>query len=138
MMFFSQLGGYVFTNRQQRLNTEQNRAIAVPAGGAIVLNSLSRHISKATGEISAQAVIQAGATNLATLTNDPRTLRLLRTSYSQAVTDTMYLSLAAAAIALPFASAMEWKNVKTVSKERASAELLVESDKEQASPSTGD
>ncbi|KAL8828972.1 MAG: hypothetical protein Q9170_006372, partial [Blastenia crenularia] len=113
------------------------RAMAVAAGGAIVLNSLSRHISKATGELSALDVIQAGATNLAILTNDPRILRLLRTSYSRAITDTIYLSLAAAAIALPFASAMEWKNVKRVSREKASTEACMESDKGQVSSSMG-
>ena len=71
-----------------------------------------------TTQISAQSVINIGATNLGRLTRSPDVLRSLQVAYSVAVRDTLYFSLAAISIALPFAVGMEWRNVKKVSASR--------------------
>lgn len=39
-------------------------------------------------------------------------LRAIQAAYSQAVTNVLYFSLAAIAVAMPFALCMEWKNMK--------------------------
>lgn len=84
------------------------------------MNSLAAEVPKLTTTVSPKAVIQAGATNLRVLTADPSTLRALQAAYATAVVHTLYLALASMAIALPFAVGMEWKNVHTESRHRAS------------------
>ena len=82
------------------------------------MNSLIREIPRNTHEVSAPEALKAGATHLKTVTTDPKVLRALEVSYSNAVRNTLYLAVASIAIALPFASGMEWKNVKKVSADR--------------------
>ena len=69
--------------------------------------------------MSAQAAISAGATNLRTLTHNATVVYALQAAYAKAVTNTVYLAVAAACLCLPFAVFMEWKSVKPseVSKE---------------------
>ena len=94
-----------------------SRAIAIPIGETIFVHSLSSEISKHTPEISGSLVVHVGPTNLKSLTTDSSTLRSLRASYSQAVTDVIYFSTAALAVALPFALFMEWRNIKALKDE---------------------
>ncbi|KAL8827933.1 MAG: hypothetical protein Q9170_006815 [Blastenia crenularia] len=95
--FFQQLGG----------------AIAIPIGNTLLVNGLLREIPRRTDAVSAQAVIRAGATNLRQLTNgDAVTLRAVQSGYAKAVVATLYLALAAACVALPFAAGMEWRSVR--------------------------
>ncbi|KAL8921809.1 MAG: hypothetical protein Q9208_005566 [Pyrenodesmia sp. 3 TL-2023] len=96
VVFFQQLGG----------------AIAIPIGNTLLVNGLLEQIPRRTDSVSAQQVIQAGATNLRTLTNNDRVLRAVQIGYADAVVTTLYLAVAAACVSLPFAACMEWKSVK--------------------------
>lgn len=73
---------------------------------------------KAAPTVSPKAVFNIGATNLAALTTDLKILKALRRSYSQAVVNVLYFVLGIVVFALPFALALEWKNVKKVSAQR--------------------
>ncbi|KAL9075027.1 MAG: hypothetical protein Q9161_001958 [Pseudevernia consocians] len=101
VVFFSQLGG----------------AITIPIGQTIFVSSLASANSKRSTGVSAQAIIHAGATNLNSLSADPSTIHALQDSYSEAVTDVLYFSVGALAIAMPLALFMEWKSMKKVSSE---------------------
>ena len=100
----------------------QYRAIAIPIGDAIFVNSLLSEVPKHTQAISPSAVVSAGAGNLRKEATNSTVLRALQVSYSNAVTDTLYLALATVCLALFFACGMEWKNIKKVAKERKKAE----------------
>ena len=96
IVFFSQLGG----------------AIAVPVAETIFVGSISSQVAaQAFPGISPEAVVHAGATELGSLTADPKILRLLQGAYSLGVSKTLYLATAMAAAALPFAVGMEWRTV---------------------------
>ena len=86
------------------------------------MNSLLSEVPKHTQAISPPAVVSAGAANLKKEANDSRTLRALQLSYSNAVTNTLYLALATVVLALIFACGMEWKNIKKVAEERKQAD----------------
>ena len=98
------------------------RAIAIPIGDAIFVNSLLSEVPKHTQAISPPAVVSAGAENLRKEATNSTILRALQLSYSNAVTDTIYLALATVCLALFFACGMEWKNIKKVAEERKKAE----------------
>lgn len=116
VVFFQQLGGYVgkppclFSTDDSRLTPA--RAIAIPIGNTLLVNGLLEQIPRRTESVSAQQVIQAGATNLRTLTNNDRVLRAVQIGYADAVVAALYLAVAAACVSLPFAACMEWKSVK--------------------------
>lgn len=74
-------------------------------------------------------VINAGATNLQSLTQDPGVLHSIQVSYSKAVTNTLYLATAAITLALPLAAEMQWKNVKRVSAQRKEDEEVLTAQK---------
>lgn len=74
-------------------------------------------------------VINAGATNLRSLTQDPCVLHAIQVSYSKAVTNTLYLATAAITLALSFAAEMQWKNVKRVSGQRKEDEEVLAAQK---------
>ena len=93
-------------------------AVGVPIGQTLLINTLTTQISRDTQAIPVQAVIQAGATGLSNLTTDPVILNILRMAYSSAVTNVLYLSTAAIAIALPSALCMEWRNVRKEGQKR--------------------
>lgn len=93
-------------------------AIALSIGQTILTNGLAREVPKAAATVSPKAVFNIGATNLAALTTDPKILKALRRSYSQAVVNVLYFALGIVVFALPFALALEWKNVKKVSAQR--------------------
>ncbi|KAI4124378.1 MAG: hypothetical protein LQ347_005765 [Umbilicaria vellea] len=97
-------------------------AIALSIGQTILTNGLAREVPKAAPTISPKAVFNIGATNLAALTTDPKILKALRGSYSQAVVNVLYFALGIVVFALPFALALEWKNVKRVSAQRIQEE----------------
>lgn len=94
------------------------RAIAIPIGETIFVNSLLTQVPKNTQAVSPQAVVDAGATNLNKISASPTVLYALQLSYSTAVTNTLYLAIASVALALFFACGMEWKNIKHVAAER--------------------
>ena len=88
------------------------RALTLPIGQTILVNTLSSEVSRHHLEISPQSVIHAGATNLKSLTTDGTVLLALQACYSQAVTNVLYFALAAIALGMPFAICMEWKTLK--------------------------
>lgn len=67
-------------------------------------------------------MVSAGAGNLKKEATNSTILRALQLSYSNAVTDTLYLALATVSLALFFACGMEWKNIRKVAEERKKAE----------------
>ena len=89
------------------------RAVTLPIGQTILVNTLSSEVSRHHLEIPPQSVIHAGATNLKSLTTDDTVLRALQACYSQAVTNVLYFALAAIALGMPFAITMEWKTLKS-------------------------
>lgn len=101
------------------------------------MNGLLQEIPLRTNSVSAQAVIQAGATNLRQLTSDDSTLRAVQ-GHTQAIVNTLYLALAAACVSLPFAVSMEWKSVRQDTKKRAEDkdELQMVSDIKEGSSGT--
>ena len=96
IIFFQNLGG----------------SLAIPIGNALLVDGLQTSIPKVTSALDAQTVISVGPTKLAMLTRDPALLEALRGCYVVAVQYTLYLSLAAIAVALPFALGMEWRRLK--------------------------
>ena len=88
------------------------RALTLPIGQTILVNTLSSEVSRHHLDISPQNVIHAGATNLKSLTTDGAVLLALQACYSQAVTNVLYFALAAIALGMPFAIFMEWKTLK--------------------------
>lgn len=87
-------------------------------GNTVLVNGLLREVPRATDRVSPQAVIKAGPTNFQRLTVDPTVLRALKYSYSKAIQNILYFSLATIAVSVPFAIGMEWKNLKTAVKEK--------------------
>ena len=105
------------------------RAIAIPIGETVLVNTLSSKVRKHTPGIPAELVVHAGATNLKSLTTDSSTLRSLQASHSQAVTNVLYFATAVLAMALPFAVFMEWKAVKKVASEDIEGQARAECEK---------
>ena len=99
-------------------NDPLNSAVGISIGQTIFLHSLIAEVPKSVRGISPQAVFHDGATNLPLLAPDPDVLRALRGAYARAVVDVLYFALGTAAVALPFALVMEWRNVKTTSERR--------------------
>ncbi|PWY62638.1 efflux pump antibiotic resistance protein [Aspergillus eucalypticola CBS 122712] len=106
-VFFSQLGA----------------AIAVAIGESIFETSVAHQVRTSDLPIAAETVIAAGPTGLRSLTTDATTLRALQDAYAYGIRAVMDFGLAAACLAVPFALAMEWRNVK---KEAASKKLAKE------------
>jgi hypothetical protein len=95
-----------------------HRAIAVAIGQTIVLNTLASEVPKAIPTLSPRLVMNAGAAGLSKIAGSHSVEVVLRAIWNQAIVRTMYLSLAFAAAAIPFALGMEWLNAKQVAKER--------------------
>ncbi|OJI81769.1 hypothetical protein ASPTUDRAFT_126472 [Aspergillus tubingensis CBS 134.48] len=106
-VFFSQLGA----------------AIAVAIGESIFETSIAYQVRTSHLPIAAETVIAAGPTSLQSLTTDATILRALQNAYACGIRAVMDFGLAAACLAVPFALAMEWRNVK---KEAASKKLAKE------------
>jgi hypothetical protein len=116
MVFFTQLGGSVVQCLQAIVCLQVSRAISISLGQTILLNGLLREVPKVTQAVSAQSVVNTGATNLTSLTSDPHTLLAIRVAYSVAIRDVIFFTAGTIAIALPFALGMEWINLKKFSK----------------------
>lgn len=93
-------------------------ALAIPIGQTLLINGLIAEVPKFAPNISAQEVIQAGATNLGSITTQPANLRAIKEAYGKAIVRTLIFALVAISIALPFAFGMERKNIKRVSAQR--------------------
>lgn len=90
-------------------------ALGTPIGSALLVGGLRTEIPKMTTEISADAVINAGATGLSSLTKVPTLVRKLRDAYSIAISHVMILLVVVICISVPTALGMKWLNIKKVS-----------------------
>ncbi|KAF3055559.1 putative HC-toxin efflux carrier TOXA [Daldinia childiae] len=95
-------------------------AIGTAIGQTLLIDGLNVAVPQYTdGLVSPAAVIQAGATGLATVAaGDIQLLQDLRWAYGIAVRRTIILGLAGACLTVPASCAMEWLNIKRVAEER--------------------
>ncbi|KAF2691971.1 efflux pump antibiotic resistance protein [Lentithecium fluviatile CBS 122367] len=109
MVFFSQLGA----------------AIAIAIAQSVLSTSLQTDIVQKLqttddprfASLEPIAVLSAGPTGLTAFAHDPIILRFLQNCYANAVRNTLYVALATAAVAMPFAAGMQWLNVKKIGEE---------------------
>ncbi|GAA86110.1 efflux pump antibiotic resistance protein [Aspergillus luchuensis IFO 4308] len=111
-VFFSQLGA----------------AIAVAIGESIFETSVEHQVRTSHLPIAAETVIAAGPTGLRSLTTDATILRALQDAYAYGIRAVMDFGLAAACLAVPFALAMEWRNVKKEAASKKLAEVTANGD----------
>lgn len=80
--FFGQRGGLVYEQFYFNSNWHTNKlppsALGAPIGNALLVGGLWHEIPKITSEISAEDVINAGATGLTSTTNSPELIHKLR------------------------------------------------------------
>lgn len=100
------------------VSTNVHRSAAIAIGQSLFINGLLREIPKLTEAIDPHTVVSAGPLNLKALATSPAVLHALRSAYSLAVRDTMYYSLAAVCITIPFAFGMQWLNVKKAARNK--------------------
>lgn len=93
-------------------------AIAVAIGESIFSDSLRREVVELAVPIPTAEVILAGATGIRSLSSDEAVIRLIQNAYCYAFQVTMYFSLGALVIAIPFAARMQWLNAKKVAKSK--------------------
>lgn len=93
-------------------------ALSLCISQTIFLNTLVSQVNQKVPEIPVAMVVAAGAHNLRSVANSPRTLVLLQDSYRSAVRDVFIFSLAASGLALLLSLGFEHRNVKRVAKER--------------------
>ena len=96
----------------------ESSAISVSIAQNLFLTRLIQRVPRYTKEVTAQAVIEAGAANLGKLTSSSEVLGALRLAYADAVRQAFRFALVAACLAIPFTFLVEWKNVKKVSANR--------------------
>ena len=84
----------------------------------LLLNNLERNVPRLLPQISAEAVIRAGALNLRLLTDNAQVLRTLRIAWAGAIRDVLILALAAAIAAFPLSCWIEPLNIKEVAERR--------------------
>ena len=101
------------------MSTNVHRSAAIAIGQSLFINGLIREIPKLTDAIDPHTVVNAGPLNLKALAKSPDVLHALRSAYSLAVRDTMYCSLAAVCVTIPFAFGMQWLNVKKAARNEA-------------------
>ncbi|KAF2688991.1 MFS general substrate transporter [Lentithecium fluviatile CBS 122367] len=96
-------------------------AIGVAMGQTIVLNTLVTEVPKAIPSLTGRLVMAAGATDLQRIAGSPAGELILRAIWNKAMVRTLYLSVAFASSAIPFALGMEWLNAKKVAEQRKAA-----------------
>lgn len=84
----------------------------------IFLNRLFKELAEKVPQISANAVVAAGAYRLNTLSQSPHVIQLLRQSYCNATRDVFIFALVGGGLAFLCSFGFEHKNVKTVAEER--------------------
>ncbi|KAI0513194.1 MFS general substrate transporter [Xylaria bambusicola] len=104
-VLFYQLGGAVF----------------ISVGQNIIITTVLDLVHQRLPRISAEAVLSAGAANLAALVTGPQELIILRNVWNTAIARTLILGTALAGASLPFTLGMEWLNANKVAAERGNA-----------------
>ena len=114
------------SNYTQPIDSNIFRSAAIAIGQSLLINGLLREIPRLTDAIDPRIVVHAGPLNLKALAKSPAVLHALRSAYSLAVRDTIYFSLAAVCVTIPFAFGMQWLNVKKAArnKDAEEAELV--------------
>ena len=99
--------------------TSCSSVVSIPIGQALLLSSLRTEIPRLTTAVRPESVILAGASGLETLAaGDLQILQALRQAYAISLRGTYILALAAGCAALVFTFGLEWKNLKTIDRER--------------------
>lgn len=97
-------------------------AVAIAAGQAITISTITDHVGQQLPNLSPPVVITAGAASLQHITEDPKALGILRSIWNLAVSRTLLLSLAAVCATVPFTIGMQWLNAKRVSDARSKSD----------------
>jgi MFS family permease len=100
--FFGQLGG----------------SLGVPIGNAILIGTLKSNVPQKAPGISPDAVIDAGALALSSLTTSETLVAGLRQAWAVSVGHVNIFLVAIICISVPTACGMKWLNIKTISRER--------------------
>ena len=98
--------------------SKPNRSLAVSIGEALLVNGLKTELPKHTDAIPPEAVVKAGALNLAALTNSAAILQAMREAYAAAIRHVLIFALAIVCLSVPAACGMQWLNLKQVSRDR--------------------
>lgn len=93
-------------------------AIGISIGENILVSKLISGVPRYAATISPQAVIQAGALNLQTLTSSSATLYGLRKAYGLAISATMICATVTIGISVFTTLGMQPLNLKAISRER--------------------
>ncbi|PWY86717.1 MFS multidrug transporter-like protein, partial [Aspergillus heteromorphus CBS 117.55] len=100
--FFGQLGG----------------SMGVPIANAILLDALHTEVPKYVSNISADAVMDAGASGVNTLSSSPSVIHALRSAWAVSVAKVNILLVVVICISVPTALGMRWLNLKKISDQR--------------------
>ncbi|KAI9648687.1 hypothetical protein NHQ30_003326 [Ciborinia camelliae] len=93
-------------------------ALGAPIGSALLVGGLRHEIPKFTSKVSAEDVINAGATGLTSITRSPELIQKLRHAYTIAVSHVMVFLVIVICISVPTAFGMKWLNIKKISMQR--------------------
>lgn len=110
-------------------------ALGVGIGQTLLLTHLVQSIPRIAPSISPEAVINAGAANLLSLTTDPQILYNLRLTWAGAVRVVFLFVVVASALSVLFSLGIERLNVHVVSQERKE---IVSAERGQESATTQD
>ena len=100
------------------------RSIAISIGQSLLINGLNTEVPRYTSAVTSQAVVEAGALNLPSLTNSPAVLQSLQEAYAKVISNIMIFSLVIVCIGFPVACGMKWLNLKKLTEERKRAQRL--------------
>ena len=90
----------------------------MPISNTLLIDSLRKEIPKYAPSVPTDAVINAGALDLKSLTTVPATLQGIREAYAIAISHVNIFLLAVICISVPTACGMKWRNIKKVSAQR--------------------
>lgn len=86
--------------------------VAFPIAQAIFMNTLGRHLATGLSEDRVAEIIRMGASKVNSGHMEDGIVPFVAESYAKAITTAFYMSIAAAALALVAAAAMEWRKLE--------------------------
>ncbi|KAI4121450.1 MAG: hypothetical protein LQ338_006357 [Usnochroma carphineum] len=120
--FFGQLGG----------------SLGVPIGNAVLIAALHSYVPRLAPGVSADAVVDAGALNMPSLTTSTSMLQGLREAWALAVSRVNILLLVVICVSVPTACGMKWLNIKKISREREEEKRINDEGKTMTESGAGD